>query len=830
MAFRLPSHLASTLLCCVLASLAHAQSALPDPPPPNPPSANQTIAPTVSDDEKSPVTLKSLPRNILQDQEAFFTTPARMKSQNLFFIVPATFASAFLVGSDTWVETKLPKGTSTINHAATFSDAGAAALLGASGGLFLLGQMHGDDHERETGILAGEAALDSYLDVTAFKYIAGRERPDTGNNRGNFFSGGDSFPSDTSAISWAAASVIAREYPGWATQVAAYGTAGAVSAARVVGQKHWMADAILGSALGWYMGRQVFRARAANDIDPRNWGTFVKNPDDKIPDPNFMGSTYVPLDSWVYPALDRLAALGYLPKYVQAIRPLARIEVARLTLQAQEETGYPDVHNEDTRVVGELRREFAIELANLEGAPNIGAQLESAYVGVTEIVGMPLDDSFHFAQTIYNNFGRPYGQGFNSVVGASTRAEAGPIAFYIRGEYQHSSSIAPYSPAAAQAIANVDQLPLNSVPTFPGLNQFKTIEAYAALNMNNWEMSFGQQALNWGPDAGGSLMLSNNAQSMTMLRVARVSPFQLPGPLAWLGMIRNTAFVGRIDGQTYLRGAYPTFPLIGNGVTLLNPQPYTWGDKLALKMSPNFEMGVTITVMWAGYTRPATLSTWFHTWSSTGNDQLVDPGKRFNGINFSYRLPGLRNWVTLYADGMANDEPSPIAYAHESAWNPGLYFPQIPKLHNLDLRVEGLYTNIPGYFGVGRYYANAHYADGYRNDGIIMGSWIGRQGDAIQAWATYWFSAEKKIQLSYRRQYNDPAFLEGGGLNDYTATVNWLFKKEIQVQPTVQYERWDFPLISSTPKTNVTAALQITFWPVHKKPQRAANSAVSNNP
>ena len=122
-------------------------------------------------------------------------------------------------------------------------------------------------------------------------------------------------------------------------------------------------------------------------------------------------------------------------------------------------------------------------------------------------------DSFHFAQTLYNDYGRPYGQGFNSIVGASMRTEAGPLAFYVRGEYQHSASIAPYSPSTAQAIANVDQLPLNSVPTFNGVNQFNTIEAYAALNMANWQMSFGQQSLEWGPDAGGSLMLSNNARS-----------------------------------------------------------------------------------------------------------------------------------------------------------------------------------------------------------------------------------------------------------------------------------------------------------------------------
>jgi membrane-associated phospholipid phosphatase len=817
MLLRCPSRLAATLLCCLISACVEAQSGAPTPNPAAQPGS------VVSDDANPTITLGSLPKYVLQDQKAFLTTPFRMQPENLFFVVPAIFASSALVGSDTAVEAHLPKNPNTINMAANASNAGMGALLGVGGGLFLWGEKTHDEHQRETGILAGEAAIDAYIDATAFKYIAGRGRPDTGNDRGSFFSGGDSFPSDTSAVSWAAASVISHEYPGPLTQLLSYGTAAGVSAARVIGQKHWLSDAVIGSALGWYLGRQIYRARAINDISRENWGTFVKSPEDKIPDPNFMGTTYVPLDSWIYPALDRLAALGYLPEYIQAIRPLARLECARLTLQAQGNTGYPEIGGELFKVIGELRREFAMELANLEGASNVGAQLESAYVGVTQIMGMPLDDSFHFAQTIYNNFGRPYGQGFNSIVGASMRAEAGPLAFYIRGEYQHSSSIAPYSPSTAQAIASVDQLPLNSVPTFFGVNQFNTIEAYAALNMDNWQMSFGQQALEWGPDAGGSLMLSNNAQAMPMLRLSRLTPYQLDGPLAWLGMIRNEVFVGRAGGYYYLRGPYPEFPLIGNGYQLVNPQPYMWGDKLDLKMSPNFEIGVTITVMWAGEGRPATLATWLHTWSSRGNAQPVDPGKRFNGINFSYRIPGLRNWLLLYADGMANDEPNPIAYARESAWNPGIYLPQFPKLRNMDLRVEGIYTNIPDYNGVGPYYANAHYADGYRTYGQIIGSWIGRMGDGVQAWATYWFSGENKIQLAYRRQYNDPVFLGGGGLNDVSATVNWLVKRELQVSPMIQYERYNFPLVSPTPQTNVAVGLQLTFWPTHTPHKLGAN-------
>lgn len=773
-----------------------------------------------SADESEPhVSLRSLPKNLLEDQQAFWTTPFRMRADNLFFLVPATAMSAILVGSDTAIESHLPKSANTVNLAVKASDAGMGALLGAGGGIFLWGQFTKDEHKRETGFLAGEAALDAYIDSSALKYIAGRERPYTGNDRGSFFQGGDSFPSSTSAVSWATASVIAHEYPGPLTKLLVYGVAGSVSAARIIGQKHWVSDSVLGSALGWYLGRQIYRARSSYpEIDGSNWGTFEKAPDDKIRNPGYMGSTFVSLDNWVYAALDRLAALGYLPTFITAIRPMARMECARLTLEAQQAIGYPEVSNtESATVVSELRTEFAPELAKLEGAANVGVELESAYARTTQIVGMPLRDSYHFAQTIFDDYGRPYGQGLNAIVGASGRAEAGPLAFYVRGEYQHSAAIANYSPATAQDIANTDHLPLNSVPTFPSVNQFRTIEAYVALNVANWQLSFGQQSLSWTPDAGSSLMLSNNAQAMPMLRVGRVTPFQLPSVFGLLGKIRNQFFVGRVGGYYYLRGPFPEFPLIGNGIQTVNPQPYTWGEKLGLKMTPNFEIGVTIMVMFAGQTRPATLATWLHTFSSHGNAQAVDPGKRFNGFNFSYRLPGLRNWTVLYADGMTNDEPNPIAYPTKAAWDVGLYFPQIPKLPNLDLRVEGIYTNVPSYPGIGPYYFNTHYANGYTTYGQIIGSWIGRQGDGIQAWSTYWFSGQRKIQLGYRRQYNDPIFLGGGGLNDVSATVDWLVKRDIQVSPIVQYERFNFPLVSPTAKTNVAVGLQVMLWPTHVK-------------
>ena len=120
------------------------------------------------------------------------------------------------------------------------------------------------------------------------------------------------------------------------TKLLAYGVAGSVTAGRIIGQKHWTSDAVFGSALGWYLGRQVYRARTTgSEINASTWGSFEKAPDAGDHDPAYMGTTYIPLDSWIYPAFDRLAALGYLPSEILAIRPWPRLAGARLVLEAR---------------------------------------------------------------------------------------------------------------------------------------------------------------------------------------------------------------------------------------------------------------------------------------------------------------------------------------------------------------------------------------------------------------------------------------------------------------------------------------------------------------
>ena len=784
-------------------------------------------APSVASPERPGLRLRALPGYLLEDQKAFWTLPSRFRAPDLTFLVPATFGTALLIGTDTAIEPHLPSSPNLINSAAKGSTAGALGLVGIGGGLFLIGSATHNEHQRETGFLVGEAAIDSYAASTVLQYITQRERPFTGNNKGSFFDGGNSFPSNTAAVAWASASVIAHEYPGFLTKLLAYGAAGGVSAGRVIGQKHWTSDAIIGSALGWYMGTQIYHARSGGaDISAANWGTFEKSPEDAIKNPAYMGTTYVSLDSWVYPVFERLAAMGYLPTTTLAIRPWTRMGCARAILEVQDTARDAGEDLASIRpMLQVLRQEFAIELANLEGAPNLGVELDSLYARVTAIAGRPLRDSYNFAQTLYNDYGRPYGQGFNTVDGGAVRAEAGPLAFYFRGEFQHGSSLPNYTPAQAQQIVEtnlVPLLPLSSVPTFNTVNQFRVIEGYSALNVSNWQISFGYQSYWWGMPEGTSLMFSNNATPEPMLKFGRIIPIQFDFvPLAWLGPIRNTAFVGALPDYHFLRGPYPDFPVVGNAYQSINPLPYTWGDRIAVKPNEWFEMGASVSVIWAGQGRPSTLQTWLHTFNSNGNFQTLDPGKRYTGFDMSYRLPN--SFLTFYVEGMANDQPSPINSERQSAWNPGLYFPKIPGVPKLDLRVEGVYTNLIGYPGLGRYYQNERYAQGYTLYNQIIGSWVGRQGDGIQAWSTYWFSPRNKFQLSYRRQWVDKALLEGGGLNDFSANVDWLFKHNVQLSSTLQYERWNFPFLSGSPVSNFTTQIQITYTPSNRRPTASSH-------
>ena len=58
-------------------------------------------------------------------------------------------------------------------------------------------------------------------------------------------------------------------------------------------------------------------------------------------------------------------------------------------------------------------------------------------------------------------------------------------------------------------------------------------------------------------------------------------------------------------------------------------------------------------------------------------------------VDFSYRIPKLRNWLSLYGEGFSEDEISPLNTPGKSVWQGGLYFAKLPEAQPSRLEAGG---------------------------------------------------------------------------------------------------------------------------------------------
>jgi hypothetical protein len=458
--------------------------------------------------------------------------------------------------------------------------------------------------------------------------------------------------------------------------------------------------------------------------------------------------------------------------------------------------------NEMPGIVAALRREFATELKAIETGENQSYRMESVYTRMTGISGTPLDDSYHFGQTLYNDEGRPFQEGVNNITGFSSYATSDRFAVYFSGEYQHAPGAPAYPLAVRQVIANVDLNPLQPATPVAEVNRFTIQNAYLSTNLDSWNFSFGKQDLWWSPNYGSAFLFSNNAEPIYMFRLSRVKPFTLPWIFRYIGPMKIDLFVGRMKGNEF-----PADPIFH-------------GEKISFKPTKNLEFGFSRTTEFGGTGRAMTLGAIWHSYvaysSSVNYGPNDNPGHRVGGFDFSYKLPFVRNWLTLYADSMTSDDPNPIDAPRRAPIDGGLYLTKFPFIPKLDLHVEGIFTDTTtsrstaGQFS----YWELFYHDAYTNKNFIMGSWVGREGTGEQAWMNYWFSPKSSLQFGYRHLQVDGDFIPGGvKLHDEFVKANLWVSNSLNVTALLQHEQWTAPLLAPTPQTNWTSSVGIIFQP-----------------
>jgi hypothetical protein len=180
-------------------------------------------------------------RRFAKDQEKIWTAPAHLHLVDVDWLLPLGLMTGVTLATDTEVSRHLSNSPSRLKNANEFSNYGIASMVAAAGGLYLWGHFTHNDHKRETGFLAIEAALNATAASYALKYAFGRERPLQDHYQGKFWKGDDSFPSEHAAVAWAVAGVIAHEYPSPYVSLLSYGMAAAIGAARIDAKQHdWM--------------------------------------------------------------------------------------------------------------------------------------------------------------------------------------------------------------------------------------------------------------------------------------------------------------------------------------------------------------------------------------------------------------------------------------------------------------------------------------------------------------------------------------------------------------------------------------------------------------
>ena len=813
-------------------------NSLPDAPAPQNAPANTQPPPQ----KPEPITLLGTPKRILLDQKAIWTSPLHLQPADAFWLLPLAAVTGTMIGSDQHTMTDLIHiNPNDQDHFKTLSNVGVGTLGLIPGTMYLWSLGRDAPQARETAILTGEALVDSLVVSEAIGLVTLRERPDVDNAKGSFFTsspGNTSFPSNHAAAAWAMASVLGDEYPGWLSRTAVYGLATTVSVSRVLAEQHFPSDVLVGSAAGWLIGHYVYRAHhnfTLNPFDtkplPDDFGkprpqptqsaqhpSPAPNPPAKpLPedtDPDTIGSTNVPMDSWIYPALERLGAMGFVPGQSSSIRPWTRQECRRQLRIAEELVEQKDAFGPSLLAQAHL---LITDLhAELESEPIYyeSLSLESVYARYGTIAGPALIDSYHFGQTWWNDFGRPLGRGSSAIAGFSFRAHDGRFFFYDRQELQHSPGNPAETPAVNQLINKLDHLGPNDpeilpIPQRSAFEHQGAIELYGGIAFAGNSLSLGKQELYWGPTTMGPIAFSSNAEPTYNLRFESTRPHPLP-IFPSIGTYRFDIVLGKLSGHSY------------------PDRPWYNGQKAAFNFGDNLEISFTRWSVFWGVGHPITFHSFkanVFSFNSTGSGaggegsgvygDRDDPGDRKSNFDFTWRLPFLSKIVTLYADAYSDDDPSPIDAPRRAVWNPGIYFARLPFLQHMDLRVEAVSSEgLAHDYGGEHFFINDQYLDSNTNKGFLLGNAIGRDGRAIEGRSSYWFSARTRVEAGYRQNKISAIYLPGGGtITDGFVNAYFAIGSHWQADIFTQYERFLVPSYLNGSQHNTSGWLQLKWNP-----------------
>jgi Capsule assembly protein Wzi len=457
-------------------------------------------------------------------------------------------------------------------------------------------------------------------------------------------------------------------------------------------------------------------------------------------------AAYLPLDDSIYDELQTLNDLGLLESYVSEIKPISRVEAARLVLEAQSIESERQEPNElADSIINTLRQQLPEEIDwvekdhedNLPTMFHPVQRVELQYVnsqgdrrridnqdgGINFQEGTPL---------LPNNDNLATSQGSNEAARWDGWAGLGGfVTTYGEGALAGPLTKSPRSVDRAQLL----------------------IGAVVA-SWGNTAISFGREQMSDGVSMFNQLSQSNNAKPFPALRMRNIHPGHLPFFFRYLGLVHYDIFFGQLDTQRKFSS------------------PWISGQAIGFRTLPWLEWGITHDVTFGGTNNNDYNALGFigrATGFDTGDPNGANTNSRF-GMYSKVYVPQLR-YTQLYGEILGEDYYQPFGNSFPlktpfkaPSYDLGIYCPEVTKDGRTTAGIEWQLTD--------REYSLHTDSLYWTYDQVLMGDSLGPGAWNFNVDGGRWITKQAKLGLTLFYTYRVPPHIAGNGLEAMPGFAN----------------------------------------------------------
>jgi len=510
-------------------------------------------------------------------------------------------------------------------------------------------------------------------------------------------------------------------------------------------------------------------------------------------------SVNLPLHHWAYDAIERLTVLGIIDHALLTAKPYSRKEAAKMVSRAIERIRADKIGVDGRSEVAEpllnrLMVEFRDELVAAGTLKNragdspallrFGARLQSEvdqfFVGDGQTVRLR-----------ENRGGEYYANGLQNQTDVRGWLEVGDWAAFM---------------LQPKIITNADAL--SRGPTVGPLMALNDQHAYlregsVKLTLWNIALEFGRGTQWWGPGYHGSLLLTDHAFPLDMIKLGSDESFRLPWRLSGLGAFKLNSFLARFEDDRDFKHA----KLFGLRLSYL---PVSW-----------LEVGFTRLTQFGGEGRnqsfPNTLFACYgkspnQTGQTDCNEQaMADVRLRIPSIPYVLPFPA---GMQIYGELGSEDKWSKLI-STRAAYLAGIYIPQLFPRDTTDLRIEFADTDYPRRHSpelAGTWYNNGNYTSGMRQYGFPLGHHMGTDAIDVFIRTTRYLTDDIQLGTHFNHQERGRGQPVHERKQETALDVTWWMTPKTQLTFGYVYQRIKNPgqISSMTPfvetfAPNVTA-------------------------